>query len=495
MKKIYTLFLGLILIGSAANSQTIFAIQNTTIPNGDSPLMGNVVTTSGVVTAVVLNGSAAGTFFIQDGAGPWNGIYIFESGTPVSIGDNVSVTGTVLEFNNTTELGSVSNITINSTGNTLPAASVISTLNANTEDYEGVLVQVQNAAATSVGTTLGFGLWEVNDGSGGIQVDDDIFPYALSAVLSNIYSVTGPVQYSFGTFKILPRTLSDIGGAPAPTIVPIFDIQNTVIPNGDSPQLGNVLTTKGVVTAVMINSFPGTFFIQDGNGAWNGVYVFESGTPVAIGDSVMVTGEVQEFNNLTEIGFVSNVTVLNSGNTLPAPVVISTSDAASMEEYEGVLVRVLNATHTINPGNNGLWIVDDGSGGVEIDDEIFPYAIPAVISTAYNVTGVATYSFSMRRIYPRDINDISIFTSVEELGETRVASYPNPVKNNITFELDINGFSVSIFDITGKIIKTKTSENKTLTISSNEMNNGVYFYSVSNNNGELITTNKFIVAR
>lgn len=495
MKKLYTLLLGLVIISSAANSQTIFAIQNTAAPSGDSPLLGNIVTTTGIVTAVVLNGPNAGTFFIQDGAGPWNGLYIYESGTPVAIGDDVSVTGEVLEFNNTTELGSVTNITINSSGNTLPAASVISTLTANTEDYEGVLVQVQSATATNVGATLGFGLWTVDDGSGDIQVDDDIFPYANTAVLSNIYSVTGPVQYSFGTFKILPRDINDIGGAPAPSIVSIYDIQFTAAPSGDSPQLGNVLTTKGVVTAVMINSFPGTFFIQDGVGAWNGIYVFESGTPVSIGDSVMVTGEVQEFNNLTELGFVSNVTVLNSGNTLPAPSIISTFDASSMEDYEGVLVQVKNATHTINPGNNGLWIVDDASGGVEIDDEIFPYAIPAVISTVYDVTGVATYAFSMRRIFPRDINDIAISTGIDKLSGINISVYPNPVKDLINFELDINSFNVSIIDVTGKIVKVASSINNKLTVSTSNLNNGIYFYSVYDNGGNIIATNKFIVAK
>jgi hypothetical protein len=500
MKKLYTLFLGLVLIGSAANGQTINAIQNTTAPNGDSPELGNVVTTTGTVTAVVLNGSAAGTFFIQDGAGAWNGLYIFESGTAVAIGDNVSVTGTVLEFNNTTELGSVTNITINSSGNALPAATVLTSTNVNQEDYEGVLVQVVNAPATSVGATLGFGLWEINDGSGGVQLDDDIFPYANIAVLGTAYSVTGPVQYSFGTFKILPRDINDISGGtpPPPTgLVSIFNIQNTTAPNGDSPENGNIVTTKGVVTGVIQNGpAAGTFFLQDGDGAWNGLYIFESGTVVNRGDSVTVSGTVDEFNNTTELVSVTNITINNSGNALPAATVL-TSTNVNQEDYEGVLIQVVNAPATSVGATLGfgLWEINDGSGGVQLDDDIFPYANNAVLGTAYSVTGPVQYSFGTFKILPRDINDIVLATGINELNNVVVSVYPNPVKNNITFDLDINSFNVKVMDVTGKVVKRASSLSNKLSLSTSNINNGIYFYSITDEKGNFIQANRFVVAK
>jgi hypothetical protein len=51
-----------------------------------------------------------------------------------------------------------------------PAATVVSTAAAGSEAYEGVLVQVENAVCTD--PDLGFGEWEVNDGSGPGRVDD-----------------------------------------------------------------------------------------------------------------------------------------------------------------------------------------------------------------------------------------------------------------------------------------------------------------------------------
>jgi DNA/RNA endonuclease YhcR with UshA esterase domain len=498
MKKIYTLFLGLVLIGSAANGQTIFAIQGQAAA---SPLDGTTVTTSGVVTGVVLNGAAAGSFFIQDGAGAWNGLYVYDPGASVSIGDNVTVSATVDEFNNTTELISVTNITVNSTGNTLPTPTTLTTTNVNQEDYEGVLVSVVNAPATAVGSTVGFGIWEVNDGSGVIQVDDDIFPYANTATLGTSYGVTGPVQYSFGTYKILPRDISDIAGAtpPPPTgFVSIFSIQNTTAPSGDSPQDGNIVTTKGVVTAVVQNGpGAGSFFLQDGAGAWNGLYIFETGTVVAQGDSVTVTGTVDEFNNTTELISVTNITIMNSGNSLPAPATISTGSANSMEDYEGVLVKVASATAT-SVGSTlgfGLWKVDDGSGGVEVDDDIFPYANIAALNAQYDVTGPVQYSFGTFKILPRDAGDVVLTTGVNELSASSLEVYPNPTKDILNFKLDLIGFNVNIVDVTGKSVKAVTSLNNKLSVETLDLNNGVYFYSITDLDGIFVSTNKFIVAK
>ncbi len=486
MKKFYALFLGLILISSVANSQTIFAIQTPGATADTSAFFGQSVNTNGIVTAVTSNG-----YYVQDGAGAWNGIFVFDSGNTPSRGDDVSFTADVDEFFNLTELKNVTAFVTNSTGNALPAATALSTLAVNDEQYEGVLVSVSTAQAMT--TPNGFGEWDVNDGSGIVTIDDAMFPF--TPVVSNNYDITGVVDYAFGIYKIEPRDAADIVGATGgPNFVSIFDIQNTTAPSGDSPELGNIVMTKGVVTGVVTFGAPGTFFIQDGNGAWNGLYVFESGTTVVRGDSVEVTGTVAEFNNTTELVSVTNVTVLNSGNTLPTPSVLTTGNA-NTEDWEGVLIRVMNAPCTSNSVGFGMWELNDASGVILADDDIFPYALSAVVSTSYNVTGIGHYSFSAFKILPRDANDITLATGVNELKNTTVSVYPNPVKNSINFDLDFTGFNVKIIDVTGKTVKSSTAVNSKLTISTSNFSNGIYFYSISDNNENVIATNKFIVAK
>ena len=48
---------------------SIYDIQFTTLPNGDSPLNGQTVNTGGIVTA-----SYTGAYYIQNASGPWQGI-------------------------------------------------------------------------------------------------------------------------------------------------------------------------------------------------------------------------------------------------------------------------------------------------------------------------------------------------------------------------------------------------------------------------------------
>ncbi|HEX7314874.1 MAG TPA: hypothetical protein VF297_13185 [Pyrinomonadaceae bacterium] len=97
-----------------------------------SPIAGQAVSTTGVVT-LLKTGSNAGAgaangFFMQDPTADADpntseGIFVFTSSVPtVAVGDSVRVSGTVVEFNGLTELGSVTSTSVLSTGNTLPTA-------------------------------------------------------------------------------------------------------------------------------------------------------------------------------------------------------------------------------------------------------------------------------------------------------------------------------------------------------------------------------------
>src|SRR5690606_27524407 len=268
---------------------------------------------------------------------------------------------------------------------------------------------------------------------------------------------------------------------PPANIKKIYDIQFTTNANGDSPELGNVVTTKGVITGIIKNGPDRhAFFIQDSAAAWNGIYVYErNDSTLVIGDSVEVTGTVAEYNGLTELTFVSNITVLNSGNTLPTPVVTTTANA-NMEQWEGVVIQTLNAECVSNTNGFGMWEINDGSGSLLADDDIYFYHLTAVVGSHYDVTGIGHYSFGDYKILPRDANDISLVVGINELNTSNVAVYPNPAKEQITFETDNNGFNLTITDITGKVIFNQNVVSKKTTVNLNRFNAGVYFYTIAN---------------
>ena len=194
------------------------------------------------------------------------------------------------------------------------------------------------------------------------------------------------------------------------TITSIQDVQGT----GDySPFDGQTISTKGVVTAVLGDDF----YMQDGEEPRSGIYIYTSTVIPSIGDSVIVTGEVSEFQwedptpeKMTELAYPDQVYILNSNNPIPNPIDITTGGLAN-EDYEGMLVRVSDVTVTyadlIPFVDYGQWRVDDGSGecyihntqeGYEYDPEFGEY-----ISS---ITGISTYLFGDWKISLRMEDDV-----------------------------------------------------------------------------------------
>ncbi len=274
---------------------------------------------------------------------------------------------------------------------------------------------------------------------------------------------------------------------PVATPYTINQIQFNTTPPYDSPHNTELVETSGVVTGVQYNGY----YLQDGNGPWNGIFVLDYTNVPSRGDVVTVTGTVDEYFNYTEI---KSVIVYNavSGGTLPTPSSITTL-AANDEQYEGVLVKVSNANCTADTTSNTFreWTINDGSGDLVADDKMFIYA--PTVSTHYDVTGIMDFSFSVAKILPRDINDIAVASGIEENGTTTVSVYPNPTSDWLNFNTKLHRSTVKIFDVTGKTLKTISNNSNAFSILVNDLANGVYFYTVMDENKNVISTNRFIV--
>ncbi|HUW07090.1 MAG TPA: Ig-like domain-containing protein, partial [Williamwhitmania sp.] len=122
-------------VTTSAGTLTIHDVQYTTDASGDSPYNNQVVTLNGTVTSLKYTAAGAYSgFYIQDAAGAWNGIYVYTSTYTVAQGDNVSVTGTVVEYKGTgtnlsglTEISPATDVTVISSGNPLPDATLVTT--------------------------------------------------------------------------------------------------------------------------------------------------------------------------------------------------------------------------------------------------------------------------------------------------------------------------------------------------------------------------------
>ncbi|PID28550.1 MAG: hypothetical protein CSB55_04255 [Candidatus Cloacimonadota bacterium] len=209
---------GLIIILAFASLQSvsIYDIQFTDDSSGDSPYNGEIVTVSGIVVAVGMNGEDDNIFIADPEGGAWNGIYVYACGNDnLRLGDEVEITGQVEEFYGQTMIKSDDgNIQVNllSSNNPLPEPVEITTLQLSEEEmYEGVLVKISNLEVTEGENN--FGEYKVSDGSGECQVDDNMFN--LSEAGETIETgdtweyICGLVDYSYGNFGLNPRFIND----------------------------------------------------------------------------------------------------------------------------------------------------------------------------------------------------------------------------------------------------------------------------------------------
>ena len=277
--------------------------------------------------------------------------------------------------------------------------------------------------------------------------------YTFDVTVNGDWNNEADETFSVNVTNVTGATVGDGAGVGTitnddPLITPTYTIQGS----GSATPLSGSLTTQGVV----VGDYEGTnglggFFIQDATGdgdtsTSDGLFIYNSvNNNVALGDLVRVTGTVTEYNGLTEISPVTDITVLSSSNSITATdISLPFASATDEEKYEGMLVRVpqtlyvtehyllgqygqilLSGSGKLNqptsvalPGAPAAAVqaanllnqivVDDGSNIQDPDPILFgrggnPLSASNTLrggDTAANMTGVFSYAFNEYRIYP-----------------------------------------------------------------------------------------------
>ena len=232
---------------------TIQDVQFSPYGGGFSPYNNQRVTVTGIVTADTSDlqgdGNQVGRrTYIQNGNTPWSGIWVF--GTTVDglrRGQNVTISGLVMESSSNTRLDSITQVVINSSGNPLPTPRVISTRDISNlgnnalpaEQWESVLISYRTlrvinenadgSAGPGGGGNSNFGEIVVADTSNintrvelqeGNHVYHNLWLAGLDTVRNNrrmragdrLDEMRGVLFYSFNNYKIVPRKDDDFIG-------------------------------------------------------------------------------------------------------------------------------------------------------------------------------------------------------------------------------------------------------------------------------------------
>lgn len=324
---------------------TIMAIQG---HGAKSTMVGQTVTTSGVVTALNNASNPPKAFFIQDPTGDndpttSDGIYVYKGSAPgVVVGDAVTVSGKVSEYNGTTELVSPITITVNSHGNALPAAFDLGA-HPPTSDY-------------NTGVCMGAG--------------STISPMTDGFQASNFACLDG-MLVSFQDATIVAATGGGGGGGNAPDNPQYFyasldlprQFRTPGIVPGD-PGWANLGLTMGNFDIPVYSGNPNIFEVYYGLGldvanlpdVGQGHGVYNVGQTVGVASGVVQGFQFTDSNNnyaptspvfyeIYPLG-AANVSVSGTALTLPVPVAAS--------EPGTLTIGTQNGLHFFNAQNDGV---------------------------------------------------------------------------------------------------------------------------------------------
>jgi hypothetical protein len=280
------------------------------------------------------------------------------------------------------------------------------------------------------------------------------------------------------------------GEVAPPELVSIYDIQFTTVPGSGNTYpslfLNQVVTTTGVVTAVVPNannpSVNSAFYLQDGEGAWNGIYVFNPNNTFEVGNEIEITATVEERFGNTQLAFVSNSTIINEQASLPTATVITTGQANSEEAWEGVLVTVDMAECTNASAAFGLWLVNDGSGVLEIGNSM--HMAVRANNNFYKITGPILYTFDDYQLQPRGAVDVVNLgtVNISEIAANDVFGlYPNPSSGLVNINLmQANNPRIEIANVVGQLVyQNEPSVNQgVFQVDLAQFNSGIYLVSV-----------------
>ncbi len=205
--------------------------------------------------------------------------------------------------------------------------------------------------ATGAATIIGALGYDANFGQG-MSYDHSTGILYLSAFnngtftgqLRSVDVATGntTLVFDWGFEQVAPFAIDQACAGGGLTIAEaIEDLDGDFVPD----RLGQTVTVQGVVFSPNFQSTNNSFYIDDGTA---GTDIFMFGPPVftwAMGDELEITGEVAQFNGMTEIipADSSGWVLVSTGNATPDPIVLTLAQyKADPEAYEGSLVGFIS---------------------------------------------------------------------------------------------------------------------------------------------------------
>lgn len=399
-------------------SQTITIEQARTLAEG----------TTVTVKGLVLNGSELGKIrYIQDQTSAV-ALYDANSLTDVKVGDSITATGKIKNYNNLIEIETIgTNFTIHNSNNPLPEPVTLQAGSLFTEDYEARLVRLPNMYFISpAGNFAGNTNYDLSDGIGTYQMRVvNTTNIAGTPIPADYLNIVGIMSQYTNTYQILPRSLTDIEFLGNP---PVFSSSLTQT---------DITTTSFKVSFTTLN--PGSTLIKYGK-----TQALELGT---LTDNTLTTNHTTSITGL-EAGNIYYV----QAQSISATNDISSSSIqpmATVSLSSGTIKAYFNRTvdNSLSTGVNAIYL-----------NQQFDDTLKAYIARAKYSIDMCIYSFD---------NDNQLIEALQAAANKGVITrfvFESGVSNAYVTALPGNNKSVRPSDLNGIM------HNKFIVIDANSTN-------------------------
>jgi len=399
-------------------------------------------------------------------------------------GDSIVVSGGLSDYAGVLQIEqSPITITLVAQGAMLPEPQEVTIAEVG-EQYESELVVIRDAAFKDAGGTFAgggsAGNFEIKDATGTMvfRIGSSEHPLVGTRIPNGLFDITGFVGEFAGDYQISVRDLEDMvlvdeEEEERPPVISIAEARTMVE--------GSVVTVKGIVIGGENNNRDNRV-VFDGTAGLvvRSLDLGNASSVLVMGDSVMITGGIFDYNGLFEIEESPvYIDILNSGNALPEPQEITLS--AVGEEYESELISLRNVsfveTGEFAVGNYTL-IGDDAEVVFRVGTIDHPLVGTSIPQVSVDLIGYVGQSNEDYQVFVRVAEDLTFLEEVLGVKDARPSLnlvYPNPVSGLLHLHLPEGidyPVNLSLFDLQGKKVKTAQVTEGTLSVE--ELQSGMY---------------------
>ncbi len=309
--------------GTGTDEVGISVLFSMTIAQARAQAIGTLVTVTGLVNSTNLSSSGTDYTFEDETAGI--DLYIATVPLSLNLGDEIMVTGVTTNYSDKLELvpASASDVSIISTGNTLPDPQVITVaeLLANGENYESELIRIDG-----VSFAAGNDSWPTAAGNANVNITDNGSDLTVMRIddETEIDGTAEPVwpvdligigSHNAGVYQITPRLLSDfLSNVVRPTFAnathaPAFVTSSNeitvtidIIPGDETQSIASAIIMYGVDGTLLNES---VMWLDQGN-TWMGTIPAQEPNTFLAYEIIATSNDDSEFDSYTyEIAIAS----------------------------------------------------------------------------------------------------------------------------------------------------------------------------------------------